>query len=99
MSKEKNHYLNITFIALSAISMAIGLLGGFLCAYKNAVENYTKYTGILIETKNYQQVLRKEVKANAESKIDKTRAWEEINKINARIEYLERNCRMRSRNE
>ena len=41
------------------------------------------------ETRQYQEVLRKEVKANAEKKMDKVLAWQQFNNISHRVEYLE----------
>lgn len=89
-AKKNTNGLSMIFLGLSAVSTVIGLLSGFLYSYKTSTEDYARYTQMLNETRRYQSVLRKEVKENAENKMGKELAWQQINKLSNRIEYLER---------
>lgn len=68
----------------------IGVLSGSLYAYKTSTEDYAKYVQMLNETRQYQNTLRQEVKENSEKKMNKKLAWQQINKLSNRVEYLER---------
>ena len=89
MVKKNTNGLSIIFLGLSAISVAFGVLSGYLYSYKASTEDYAKYVQMLNETRQYQGILRKEVKDNAEKKMDKELAWQQLNKLSNRIEYLE----------
>lgn len=91
--KKNTNGLSLFFLGVSAVSVAIGVLSGFLYSYKTSTEDYTRYSQMLKETRSYQNVIRKEVKENAETKMDKELAWQQINKLSNRIEYLERHSK------
>jgi len=92
------------FWMIGATATVLGLLMGFLISYTNIIEEFTIYKQEgrdnsayiaslrkehVLANIGHVEVLRKEVKANAENKMSKTRAWAEIKSIDSRIEYLE----------
>jgi len=95
--KEQNRFL---IPSIGTISAILGVCGGFLLSYTHIVADFTRFKQNVIENRgdiakisDYQQTLRKEVKANAETKMDKAIAWQQISNINERIEYLDRHQR------
>ena len=88
--KKSTNGLSLIFGALSTVSVVVGVLSGALYSYKTNLEDYAKYVQMLNETRQYQTALRKQVKENEQNKMDKQLAWAQINKLQNRIEYLER---------
>ena len=88
--KKSTNGLGLLFGGLSLLTAVFGVLSGFLFAYKSSVEQDGSYRQLLKETRDYQQVLRREVQSNTENKMGKEIAWQQINKLGSRIEYLER---------
>ena len=73
--KKKDNNLKIIYGAMHAVGLVIGILGGFLYSYKTMVENYAKDSSMIEDTRTYQQLLRKQIDALRNKKMEKNKIF------------------------